>query len=226
MQKNAKYGKIVKMNNSNLNQQTRVPFEHYANIYKTLDPGEIAQRCNVSFNNGSFGLRIMGSEYRAGFPVFQLIDSTGKINDDPCENILFIHYLCEGKYLPGQGKQLAYNEMPWGDVYYRNFEGRCLKHCAFSFGRDIPAFRAFIGGNTALKAEALKTGDAGYRFEFTNGLYISLILWASDDEFPPSAQILFEDNFVLAFDAEDLAAVGDVMINRLLRLLAGHKRLP
>jgi hypothetical protein len=51
-----------------------------------------------------------------------------------------------------------------------------------------------------------------------NGLFISLLIWAGDDEFPPSAQILFDDNFVFAFTAEDLAVVGEVTISRLKTL--------
>ena len=202
----------------NRNQQTGVPFEYYKNIYQTLDPDEIAGRCNLPFADGFFSLRVMGSEHRIGFPGFSLIDPDGQPVKNPYENILFIHYLCEGKYFPAQGRRLAYNETPWGAVYYRNFEGRCLKRCAFTFGRDLPAFRALVTRNPHLNAEPLNTGDAGYRFEFINGLYISLILWAADDEFPPSAQMLFDDNFVFAFGAEDLAVVGEVIINRLKKM--------
>ena len=220
----------------NRNQQTAVPFEHYAQIYKSLDPMEAARRCGLSFNEGAFGLRIMGEEHRVTFPDFRLIDSSDKEIADPYERILFIHYLCEGKYFSGQGKRLSYNEIPWGNVYYRNFEGRCLKRLAFTFGKDIPAFKEMIKQNPSLHAEPLvspgtgtssatkASGDAAYRFEFINGLYISLLLWGADDEFPPSAQVLFDDNFVFAFTAEDIAGVGDVLINRLKKLNA-HSRL-
>ncbi|MBR4755026.1 MAG: DUF3786 domain-containing protein, partial [Lachnospiraceae bacterium] len=43
-------------------------------------------------------------------------------------------------------------------------------------------------------------------------LYLYFILWAADDEFPPSSQILFSDNFEYAFKAEDMAVVGDISI--------------
>jgi hypothetical protein len=207
------------------NQQTRVPFEHYARVYKNLDPREAAARCGLSFDEGAFSLRILGSPHRALFPEFSLIDPSGKAVESPYEKILFIHYLCEGKYFPARGRRLAYNEIPWGNVYYRNFEGRCLKRCAFTFGKDIPGFRRLIEGNPGLRAEALEQGDAGYRFEFINGLFISLMLWAADDEFPPSAQILFDDNFVFAFTAEDLAAAGDVLIGRLKAAKSGNSML-
>ena len=43
--------------------------------------------------------------------------------------------------------------------------------------------------------------------------YLRFLLWEGDEEFPPSAQILFSDNFPLAFvQGEDMAVVGDVSI--------------
>ena len=44
-------------------------------------------------------------------------------------------------------------------------------------------------------------------------LYIRFIIWQGDDEFSPSAQILFSDNFSSSFTAEDLAYVGDICMN-------------
>ena len=46
-----------------------------------------------------------------------------------------------------------------------------------------------------------------------------LIVWAGDDEFPPSAQMLFSDNFPNAFNAEDRAVIGDLLIHELKRML-------
>jgi hypothetical protein len=47
---------------------------------------------------------------------------------------------------------------------------------------------------------------------------MSLIVYAPDGEFSSSVQILFDDNFVFAFTAEDLAVVGEVVIDRLKRM--------
>ena len=191
------------------------PLRYYQAIYRELDPGEIAQRCGLEFNRETsrFSLRVLGTEHTVPHPEFELLDS------DPYEKILFLRYLCEGKYFPSQGKRLSYNEIPWGSVYYRNFEGRCLKRCARVFGKDIQKFVKMIENNPNLRAEALNIGDAAYRLEFINGLYITIILWGADDEFQPSAQILFDDNFVFAFTAEDLAVAGEVLTDRLKKLM-------
>ena len=44
---------------------------------------------------------------------------------------------------------------------------------------------------------------------------MQLILWEGDEEFPPSSQILFSDNFPVSFQAEDMAVMGDVIIGSL-----------
>ena len=203
-----------------IDRQSGVPFGHYSAVYKNLDPEGISRRCGLSFDRAAsaFSLRVLGTEYHARYPDFALLDEAGEDAANAYEKILFIRYLCEGKYFPSQGKRLAYNEIPWGNVYYRNFEGRCLRRCAAAFGRDIPGFVKIFEQNPPLRAEALDTGDAGYRFEFINGLFVSLILWGADDEFPPSAQILFDDNFLFAFTAEDMAAIGEILVERLKKL--------
>jgi hypothetical protein len=195
--------------------------EHFKGIYRTLDPEETAARTALPFEGaasgggGYFRLRVMGIEYTAPFPEFSLKDPAGNELREGWKSILFLRYLCEGKYVPAGGKQLSYREIPWGNVYYRNFEGRCLRRFAHTFGADIEGFKGIMETNPSLKAERIGKSDAGYRFEFSSGLYMNVYVWAGDDEFPPSAQMLFDDNFPSAFPAEDIAVIGEVVIDSL-----------
>ena len=81
---------------------------------------------------------------------------------------------------------------------------------AFSYGNKLEAFKKVM---TAMGAKPLEQGDCAFEFEFMEGFFIRLILWEGDDEFPPSSQILFSDNFAVTFAAEDLAVAGDICIN-------------
>ena len=56
-------------------------------------------------------------------------------------------------------------------------------------------------------------GDRAFDVPFLPGLTVRLLLWEGDEEFRPTAQILFSDNFSSAFSAEDIAVVGDVLLN-------------
>ena len=102
--------------------------------------------------------------------------------------------------------------MPWGEVYLRQFNGRCIMRLAFSYGNKLEVFSRIC---EKMQAKKIQFGDCAYEFELFRDLCVQFILWAGDDEFPPSSQILFSDNFAAAFEAEDMAVTGDIMISTL-----------
>jgi hypothetical protein len=171
----------------------------------------------------------MGVSYRISWPEYNVfhIGDDGSVSPiigwyplekKPNAKILVLRYLTEGGAAPSTGKFLTYREIPWGEVYFKQFQGRCLFRLAFGFGGKLDAFREIM---ERVGAQAISSGDVGYELEFMKGLFVRLILWAGDDEFPPSAQILFSDNFPAAFtQGEDMAVVGDVTIDMLKALAA------
>lgn len=187
----------------------RRPLEHYMALYEKMDPIECAKRCKASYDQEAkqFTLEMMGREYQIDYPTFRV-----RPEAPHGEKMLMLRYLLEAELLPMSGRFITYREVPWGETYFRNFEGRCLKRLAFGFGSRLDDFRR---GMERMGGRPVDTGDAGYEFPFMEGLHLKFMIWAGDDEFPPSAQILFSDNFKLAFTAEDLAVVGDVSIDHL-----------
>lgn len=199
----------------------RIPYEHYRAAFSQTDPLEASLRCNADYDSESqmFRLRLMGTPLEVKWPE-GFVRAEGEAFENSQAATLVLRYLCEGGYARPTGKTLDYRQIPWGDVYYRQFEGRCLKRLAFGFGGRLEAFR---GAMEKLGAEKAGSGDASYRFAFLDSLYVTFILWEGDDEFPPSAQILFDDNIPAAFTAEDCAVVGDISISR-IKQLSGEGR--
>ncbi|MDD7738933.1 MAG: DUF3786 domain-containing protein [Fusicatenibacter sp.] len=207
----------------------RIPFEHYLQLYQNADPKEIAVRCAVPYQEETqtFIIHLMGVTYEVRWPEYEIrhIDDLGKdgkqISWYPLEEkanarILILRYLTEGGAAPSTGKFLTYRQVPWGEVYFKQFQGRCLFRLAFGFGSKLEQFSKVM---ERIGAKPIKNGDAGYELEFMDHLYIQLMLWAPDEEFPPSAQILFSDNFPVAFtQGEDMAVVGDVTIDMIKAL--------
>lgn len=202
----------------------RIPFEHYLELFQKADPEETAKRCNLPYDaeTKSFRVRLMGVEYTVSWPSYEIRHTEEEqIGYYPLETkanarILLLRYLTEGAAVPTAGKFLTYREVPWGEVYFKQFQGRCLFRLAFGFGNRLPEFRRIM---ERVGAAPIGSGDAGYELEFMPGLKLRLILWEGDDEFPPSAQILFSDNFPIAFtQGEDMAVVGDVSIDMLKAL--------
>ena len=187
-----------------------VPMEHYKAVFAAADPAALAQRSCVPYADGAFSLTLLGRPVTVSWP-----EMVARFGDDGAETasntrILLARLILEGTLAASAGKLLAYTDMPWGNVYAQQFRGRCILRLAGTYGGNLPGFDAAaktVGGSAA------ESGDRSYDVPFLDGLTVRLILWEGDEEFRPTAQILFSDNFSAAFSAEDIAVVGDVLLN-------------
>lgn len=193
------------------------PYEYYLKTYQEIDPKEISERTGFFYDEEKkvFTVVFMGSTYEISFPDYKISHKEDEKGVYPLEEamnakIFMVRYLSEKAKAPSSGKFLTYREVPWGEVYFRQFQGRCLMRLAFSYGNKLEAFKKVM---TAMGSKPLEQGDCAFELEFMEGFFIRLILWEGDDEFPPSSQILFSDNFAVTFAAEDLAVAGDICIN-------------
>ena len=197
----------------------RLPWEHYLSQYQEADPKEIAGRLGISYDEEekSFTLKFFGTTYQISWPDFQVSYEADDMGFYPLETMVYartltIRFLLNGAASAGTGKFKTYREMPWGEVYLRQFDGRCIKRLAFSYGNRIKDFQTIM---EHMHCIPVKHGDIAYQLEIFPGYLVQMILWEGDEEFPPSSQILFSDNFPISFQAEDMAVMGDVIIGSL-----------
>ena len=197
----------------------RLPWEHYLSQYQESDPKEIAARLGISYDEEQkyFTLKFLGTVYQISWPDFQVSHEADDMGFYPLETMTYartltIRFLLNGAEASGTGKFKTYREMPWGEVYLRQFDGRCIKRLAFSYGNRIKDFQAIM---EHMHCVPVKHGDIAYQLEIFPDYLVQMILWEGDDEFPPSSQILFSDNFPISFQAEDMAVMGDVNIGSL-----------
>lgn len=200
----------------------RLPWEHYLAEYKQADPQEITQRTQLPYDSEakSFEMKLLGTVYFITWPEFEVSHKEDSIGYYPLEEmiaakILVIRYLLYGEPSLAGGEFFTYREMPSGDLYDRQFNGRCITRLAYGFGNKIDRFRLVM---EHMGAKKLEFGDVSYEVCLTGQYFVRFILWEGDDEFPPSSQILFSDNFPVAFEAEDRTVVGDVCIGMMKAL--------
>ena len=203
------------------NNKEEKPFEYYLEKYEKLDPREVSQRCNVPYDEEKqeFLVRLMGYEYGISFPEFTISPKTEDkdaylIMMDKIPSRTFVmRYLIEGCYVKGTGKYITFREVPtYGELYLKPFTGRCISRLTYGFGYKLDKFQAAM---EKLGAMPVKMGDMAYEFELINNYHMRFIFWEADEEFPPSAQILYEESFVGGFHAEDLVVAGDISITTL-----------
>ena len=197
----------------------RLPWEHYLSQYQESDPKEIAARLGIFYDEEQkyFTLKFLGTVYQISWPDFQVSHEADDMGFYPLETMTYartltIRFLLNGAEASGTGKFKTYREMPWGEVYLRQFDGRCIKRLAFSYGNRIKDFQAIM---EHMHCVPVKHGDIAYQLEIFPDYLVQMILWEGDDEFPPSSQILFSDNCPISFQAEDMAVMGDVSIGSL-----------
>lgn len=197
-----------------VNHKEAVPFAHYCEQWRALDPQAASARSAVPFDaaSGTFRVTMLGVEYRLAWPEFSIAAAGDKgfaLGNIPAQ-ILLMRYVMSAVPAPFHGRFLTFRETPWGDHYLKPFTGRCLTRAAFTFAPRLPAFRAAMA---RMGATPVPHGDAGFEVEFLPGLRMQLLVWEGDDEFPPNSQILFSDNFPAIFAAEDLVVCADILIS-------------
>jgi len=199
------------------NNKKDIPLTHYKSLFAQADPEEIAARSGAVYQreDGAFEMHMMGQRVLVSWPEGNVTfpDSARTISE--YSSILLLRYLLDGRCVESGGKFLAYQEMPWGEVYFAQFRGRCILRLAFGFGHDPERFSRACA---ALGGMPVPMADRAFEIPFLEKLRVRLLLWEGDEEFQPSAQILFSDNFPLAFSAEDMAVVGDVLLSEMKKI--------
>ena len=193
------------------NHKEEVPFAHYEALFSQLQPQDAVSRLGEEIWNGEeFRVRLLGREFSISYPKYELraLDG-GSLPPLPTQTFL-LRYLLESKEVRWDGGWKTFREMPWGEMYITPYTGRVLTRAAFTFGTRINAFRAAC---EKMGAVSLKHGDAGFQFDFIGSYQMQLLVWEGDEEFPPSAQVLYSDNFSDGFAPEDRVVAGDILIS-------------
>ncbi len=190
----------------NPNNLIEQPLNHYLALFRAADPAEMAERTGVPFRDNRFTLTVLGEEKAITWPDFA--DENWRDKD----RVLFMRHLLEGHSAGSYGSFLTYAQMPWGDVYDRQFHARCIHRLSGTYGSRVSVFARAC---EALGGTRLPGSGIGYELPFMPGLPLRFIVWEGDEEFPAAAQILFSDNFPRAFSAEDRVILCEYTLGKL-----------
>ena len=192
------------------NHKEEVPFSHYEQLFRKLQPEDVTQRLgSVRWDGKEFYVNLLGKEYAISHPNYAIRSLAGDAVPPLPVQTFLLRYLLESRDVLWEGQWKTFREMPWGEMYIKPYTGRVLSRAAFTFGTRVAAFRAACEKMGAVK---LSHGDAGYQFSFVDDYQMQILVWEGDEEFPPNAQILYSDNFETGFAPEDRVVTGDILI--------------
>jgi len=158
----------------------------------------------------------LGRNLRVSYPGFEFV-AEGDTEIPVQDQVLVLHYLLA----PGgavSGNWVAYREIPDASFYFSAFVKRAIDPLKKTFGADVYLLKKAAG---KLGGKAIDAGDAGFEFDVFPRVPIQLILWEGDEEFPPEANILFDENVGDLLSPEDIAWLAGMLVYRLMGMARG-----
>lgn len=113
---------------------------------------------------------------------------------------------------PLTGKLVKFNDIPGGYAYEGAFIQRAIQPIAEVFGEkpeELPKAAKLLDGLQ------LSLGDASVEITALKGIPLTYILWKAD-EFPASANTLYDQSASNYLPTEDLAVLGELTTSRLI----------
>ena len=199
----------------------RDPFAEPSAILRGSDPVEIAERTGVPFEEGEFRLSFMLWDLCLSYP--DLVLRAPLCLDTYVVKLLALLYLVQARAAPPANRWVPYRELRDGLFYAKSFSDTVEDRVCRRFGDDLEGMRSaceLLGGR------AVDQGDLGMVVNTFPRLPILLILWRGDEEFPPSARILFDASATDYLNAFELRMLCGEVVGRLIRVADGKLELP
>jgi hypothetical protein len=159
-------------------------------------------------------LKYLNRTYQVALPG---IDIRLQNSDEPVElrdKLLILHYLTLARGTPLSNQLIAYQELREGATYYPTFVKRAVKPLIDYFGQTpeklVDLSRDLGGFKTAY-------GDTAVTIPAFSRVPITLVLWRGDEEFPPNANILFDNTILDYVSAEDINVLCQTIVWHLVK---------
>jgi hypothetical protein len=183
---------------------------------KKVNLEERAKKAGADYQKGEEGEKItihfFSEPYHLQFPQIEFYSPSKKVVS-LVTRILLLHYLIRSDGNPLTGKWVAYKDIPGGLLYAGVFARRVTEPLERKFGKSAEWFRE-AGRKSG--GEPVEIGDTSFILHAFPRVPLQYVLWESDEEFPPSVQLLFDASVDHYLTLEDIVVLGQVTTGRLI----------
>ena len=163
-----------------------------------------------------FKVSFLDREYSISFPAFEFSDRAEVEKEVPIqEQVLILHYMMGTGRMDLSRKWIAYREIEGASFYFSAFVKRAIDPLKKVFGQNL---KGFTTAAKILGGKPIQFGDAGFEFNLFPRVPVQLIVWEGDDEFPPEANILFDQTIGSILSPEDIAWLAGMIVYRMIKL--------
>ena len=192
-----------------ISRKLRLAHEKYLKDFLASDPARMAELAGGTLSENIIELNHFNETYAVN-------TETGAVEPKPTqllEEILILKYLCEAQGMAGPGSDyLAFQQLPCGGHHIKAFKAEVTDVIAKAFGADFEAFKVRC---EALGGIPAKDGDIAYVLPFFPKIYVKVIVWEADEEFPAAANFLFDHKCTFQMDTDGLNELANATAARL-----------
>ncbi len=157
------------------------------------------------------GLRCLAQEYVIQYPDGLVLDADGQPASEH-DAILLLLYLTESTGRAPDGEWVAFEQLPGGAGYSASFRGRVVFPLLRAFGSRP---KALLEAAASLDGDPLELGDASVRLPALPRVPLAYVVWGGDEEFPASANVVFDASVEGYLDAEAVTVLAELATRRL-----------
>ena len=156
---------------------------------------------------GSIRIGVLGVTLEICPPDFRVVMIGSGKPPKPAEHLLALHYLLGDLPVVPAREWVTFREFPGGQFYWQPFLSRSIKPLVGRIGNNLDLLRDHL---TRFSATVSSLPDGGLRatIRALGAIELMLVYRPGDDEFLPSADVLFDSCARRCLCAEDAAALG------------------
>ncbi len=179
---------------------------------KCREPQEMAARCGIVLRDHVFHVAFYGVPHVIDALEFTVrVAATNKL----CglnRTALFLYYLQTADGAPFADKWIAFRDLPGGMFYHQAYQGYSGNRLAKAIGNTVRVFERAAANQGGTR---LALGDAAFAFEALPRVRVAAVYHAGDEDFPATANVLFDASATHYLPTDALAGVGSALVDRL-----------
>ena len=154
---------------------------------------------------GAIHFRAFDTNWELRSGDFRLMNAETNEPAKPIDRILVLHYLNCDLPVPETNMFISFRDLPGGQFYWQSLRSRTVQPLVDKFQNNLDQLSKNLN---RFDWKPIKYGDLGARIHVVGRLDITLIYRRADEEFPPTADILFTDNIKRVYTTEDVTVLG------------------
>jgi hypothetical protein len=161
-----------------------------------------------------YQVRFLADRYDVDLDKRQVLSLSCNTPASAHASIIILHYLKESivGLPPIKGEWMAFQELVGGQGYYTAFKKRVIDRIATKYEKDP---QAIIGSGARLGGSKADLADFSVVINAFDGVPILVELWKADEEFGPSADVLFDKTIEKIFCTEDIVALSEFLASQI-----------